>query len=112
MQCVHSVLGMPTPLALHTMRGEPLSDGRGSLSGPPCPAFSKLTTQARVLGWIQQRLDLRSSETGTDVRVLRQQLAKRPPLRDAALGRFIDGVMRALAPDLLAQLQHQSLGHD
>src|SRR5262245_41292775 len=112
MQCVHSVLGMPTPLSLHAMRSKPLSDGCSGLASSPCPMLGKLVAQARILGWIHQRLDLRGSETRTNVRVLRQQLTKRPSLCHTALGCFVHRVMRSLAPDLLAQLEHEGFSHD
>src|SRR5437868_4677176 len=112
MQCVHSVLGMLTLLTLHAMLGEPSSDRRSGLACPPRATLGKLAAEARVLGWIQQRLDLGRSEAGTHVRVLCQQLAERPSLRHGPLGCVVHGVMRALAPDLFTQLKHESFGHN
>src|SRR4030095_6057465 len=44
--------------------------------------------------------------------ILGQELPERARLRDGPLRGVVHGVVRPLPPDLLAELQHERLGHD
>src|SRR5207244_938200 len=68
--------------------------------------------ESGVARGVEQRLDLRSRESRAHVRVFGEGLAERARLRDGRLRRVVDRVVRPLPADLLAELEHQRLGHD
>src|SRR2546428_12220409 len=92
--------------------GSAALDGCGDLARRRGSALGELAAEAGVAGGIEQGVDLRRRETRAHVRILGEHLAEWSPLCDRGLSRVVDRVVRPLPSDLLAELQHERLGHD
>src|SRR6266540_6921452 len=91
--------------------GSAALDGRGDLSRRRGPALGELAAEPRVPGGIEQGVDLRRRKTSAHMRVCGQHLTEGARLSDRGLGRVVDRIVSPLPSDLLAELQHERLGH-